>query len=160
MFGSEICKNGQCSNLFSAYTCYCRSGFYYDNIRLECVGKQFQREHFIAWSCTIGHQCVTRASGVAAPHIQNRCLKMTHNVASQSVNTLDHLPGKSESYYQKCVMNSFDHCQKINIKNVESHTLIFLADYWIVFKCVCRLWWVWIRIALWGRSVCEHSWLF
>uniref|UniRef100_A0A674NXB6 Latent-transforming growth factor beta-binding protein 4 n=1 Tax=Takifugu rubripes TaxID=31033 RepID=A0A674NXB6_TAKRU len=37
MFGSEICKNGQCSNLFSTYTCYCRSGFYYENIRLECV---------------------------------------------------------------------------------------------------------------------------
>ncbi|CAF98952.1 unnamed protein product, partial [Tetraodon nigroviridis] len=37
MFGSEICKNGQCSNLFSTYTCYCHSGFYYDNIRLECV---------------------------------------------------------------------------------------------------------------------------
>uniref|UniRef100_A0A8C9XS70 Latent transforming growth factor beta binding protein 2 n=1 Tax=Sander lucioperca TaxID=283035 RepID=A0A8C9XS70_SANLU len=35
MFGSDICKNGQCSNLFSTYTCYCRSGFYYDNIRLE-----------------------------------------------------------------------------------------------------------------------------
>ncbi|XP_034713857.1 latent-transforming growth factor beta-binding protein 2-like isoform X3 [Etheostoma cragini] len=37
MFGSDICKNGQCENLFSTYTCYCRSGFYYDNIRLECV---------------------------------------------------------------------------------------------------------------------------
>ncbi|KAK5857298.1 hypothetical protein PBY51_010553 [Eleginops maclovinus] len=37
MFGSDICKNGQCSNLFSTYTCYCRSGFYYDNIRLECM---------------------------------------------------------------------------------------------------------------------------
>ncbi|KAG7510151.1 latent-transforming growth factor beta-binding protein 2 [Solea senegalensis] len=37
MFGSDICKNGKCSNLFSTYTCYCRSGFYYDNIRLECV---------------------------------------------------------------------------------------------------------------------------
>uniref|UniRef100_A0A665WA94 Latent-transforming growth factor beta-binding protein 4 n=1 Tax=Echeneis naucrates TaxID=173247 RepID=A0A665WA94_ECHNA len=35
MFGSDICKNGQCSNLFSTYTCFCRSGFYYDNIRLE-----------------------------------------------------------------------------------------------------------------------------
>lgn len=41
MFGSDICKNGQCSNLFSTYTCYCRSGFYYDNIRLECVGKKY-----------------------------------------------------------------------------------------------------------------------
>uniref|UniRef100_A0A8C3G3N0 TB domain-containing protein n=1 Tax=Cyclopterus lumpus TaxID=8103 RepID=A0A8C3G3N0_CYCLU len=41
MFGSDICKNGQCSNLFSTYTCYCRSGFYYDNIRLECVGKKW-----------------------------------------------------------------------------------------------------------------------
>ncbi|XP_029900655.1 latent-transforming growth factor beta-binding protein 2-like isoform X2 [Myripristis murdjan] len=37
MFGPDICKNGQCFNLFSTYTCYCRSGFYYDNIRLECV---------------------------------------------------------------------------------------------------------------------------
>ncbi|KAF7670212.1 hypothetical protein LDENG_00043540 [Lucifuga dentata] len=37
MFGSELCKNGQCSNLFGSYTCYCRSGFYYDNIRFECV---------------------------------------------------------------------------------------------------------------------------
>ncbi|XP_037343428.2 latent-transforming growth factor beta-binding protein 2-like [Pungitius pungitius] len=37
MFGSDICKNGQCSNLFSTYTCYCRSGFYYDSVRLECV---------------------------------------------------------------------------------------------------------------------------
>lgn len=42
MFGSEICKNGQCSNLFATYTCYCRSGFFYDNIRLECVGENFQ----------------------------------------------------------------------------------------------------------------------
>ncbi|XP_005453328.1 latent-transforming growth factor beta-binding protein 2 isoform X1 [Oreochromis niloticus] len=37
IFGPDICKNGQCSNLFSTYTCYCRSGFFYDNIRLECV---------------------------------------------------------------------------------------------------------------------------
>lgn len=37
MFGSEICKNGKCSNSFPFYTCFCRSGFYYDNIRLECV---------------------------------------------------------------------------------------------------------------------------
>lgn len=43
MFGSEICKSGQCSNFFASYTCYCRSGFYYDNIRLECVGENFQR---------------------------------------------------------------------------------------------------------------------
>lgn len=41
MFGSDICKNGQCSNLFSTYTCYCRSGFYYDNLRLECMGKKW-----------------------------------------------------------------------------------------------------------------------
>lgn len=43
MFGSEICKSGQCSNFFSSYICYCRSGFYYDNIRLECVGENLQQ---------------------------------------------------------------------------------------------------------------------
>ncbi|KAG7237259.1 hypothetical protein INR49_032592 [Caranx melampygus] len=48
MFGSDICKNGQCSNLFSTYTCYCRSGFYYDNIRLECVDYD---------ECAFGNAC-------------------------------------------------------------------------------------------------------
>ncbi|KAM7375743.1 hypothetical protein PAMP_005521 [Pampus punctatissimus] len=52
MFGSDICKNGQCSNLFSTYTCYCRSGFYYDNIRLECVDYD---------ECEIGNACVDGA---------------------------------------------------------------------------------------------------
>uniref|UniRef100_A0A3P8ZML4 Latent transforming growth factor beta binding protein 2 n=1 Tax=Esox lucius TaxID=8010 RepID=A0A3P8ZML4_ESOLU len=37
MFGPDICKNGRCSNIFSSYSCFCRTGFYYDNIRLECV---------------------------------------------------------------------------------------------------------------------------
>uniref|UniRef100_A0A674AN72 Latent-transforming growth factor beta-binding protein 1 n=1 Tax=Salmo trutta TaxID=8032 RepID=A0A674AN72_SALTR len=37
MFGPDICKNGRCSNIFSSYSCLCRTGFYYDNIRLECV---------------------------------------------------------------------------------------------------------------------------
>ncbi|XP_053700845.1 latent-transforming growth factor beta-binding protein 2 isoform X1 [Synchiropus splendidus] len=49
MFGPEICKNGQCSNLFSTYTCYCRSGFYYDNIRLECVDYD---------ECEFGNACI------------------------------------------------------------------------------------------------------
>ncbi|KAK7903864.1 hypothetical protein WMY93_016471 [Mugilogobius chulae] len=49
MFGPDICKNGQCSNLFSTYTCYCRSGFYYDNIRLECVDYD---------ECVLGNSCV------------------------------------------------------------------------------------------------------
>uniref|UniRef100_A0A8C8CQ83 Latent-transforming growth factor beta-binding protein 1 n=1 Tax=Oncorhynchus tshawytscha TaxID=74940 RepID=A0A8C8CQ83_ONCTS len=35
MFGPDICKNGRCSNIFSSYSCFCRTGFYYDNIRLE-----------------------------------------------------------------------------------------------------------------------------
>ncbi|KAK6304402.1 hypothetical protein J4Q44_G00249880 [Coregonus suidteri] len=37
MFGPDICKNGRCSNNFSSYSCFCRTGFYYDNIRLECL---------------------------------------------------------------------------------------------------------------------------
>lgn len=53
MFGSEICRNGQCSNLFSTYTCYCRSGFYYDNIRLECVGKRLHLFQVLAHNTNI-----------------------------------------------------------------------------------------------------------
>ncbi|XP_067894762.1 latent-transforming growth factor beta-binding protein 2-like isoform X2 [Heterodontus francisci] len=37
MFGSEICKNGHCVNTIGDYACYCDTGFYYDNVRLECV---------------------------------------------------------------------------------------------------------------------------
>ncbi|KAM6961294.1 latent-transforming growth factor beta-binding protein 2-like [Aplochiton taeniatus] len=37
MFAPDICRNGRCANLFSSFTCYCRSGYYYDNVRLQCV---------------------------------------------------------------------------------------------------------------------------
>ncbi|XP_061553324.1 latent-transforming growth factor beta-binding protein 1-like isoform X1 [Phycodurus eques] len=52
MFGSDICKNGQCVNLFSTYTCYCRSGFYYDNVKLECVDYD---------ECEFGNACMDGA---------------------------------------------------------------------------------------------------
>uniref|UniRef100_A0A3Q2YFT0 Latent-transforming growth factor beta-binding protein 2 n=1 Tax=Hippocampus comes TaxID=109280 RepID=A0A3Q2YFT0_HIPCM len=52
MFGSDICKNGQCVNLFSTYTCYCRSGFYYDNVRLECLDYD---------ECEFGNACMDGA---------------------------------------------------------------------------------------------------
>ncbi|XP_072424321.1 latent-transforming growth factor beta-binding protein 2-like isoform X1 [Chiloscyllium punctatum] len=37
MFGSEICKNGHCVNNIGDYACYCDTGYYYNNVRLECV---------------------------------------------------------------------------------------------------------------------------
>uniref|UniRef100_UPI00398EF069 latent-transforming growth factor beta-binding protein 2-like isoform X2 n=1 Tax=Pristiophorus japonicus TaxID=55135 RepID=UPI00398EF069 len=37
MFGSEICKNGHCVNTIGDYSCYCGTGFYYDNVRLGCI---------------------------------------------------------------------------------------------------------------------------
>ncbi|XP_060735308.1 latent-transforming growth factor beta-binding protein 2-like [Tachysurus vachellii] len=37
MFGPEICKNGYCENAYASYNCYCHSGYYYDNLRMECV---------------------------------------------------------------------------------------------------------------------------
>ncbi|MED6269631.1 hypothetical protein CHARACLAT_001530 [Characodon lateralis] len=52
MFGPEICKNGQCSNFFSGYTCYCQSGYFYDKIRLECVDYD---------ECGYGDPCVNGA---------------------------------------------------------------------------------------------------
>uniref|UniRef100_W5MXR7 Latent-transforming growth factor beta-binding protein 1 n=1 Tax=Lepisosteus oculatus TaxID=7918 RepID=W5MXR7_LEPOC len=37
MFGSEICTDGSCVNIYSGYSCYCRMGYYYDTIRLACL---------------------------------------------------------------------------------------------------------------------------
>lgn len=38
-FGSEFCRNGQCLNTVPGYKCFCRTGYFYDPSRLECVGK-------------------------------------------------------------------------------------------------------------------------
>ncbi|TSM77378.1 Latent-transforming growth factor beta-binding protein 2 [Bagarius yarrelli] len=37
MFGPEICKKGYCANIYASYNCYCHSGYYYDNLHMECV---------------------------------------------------------------------------------------------------------------------------
>ncbi|KAI5102569.1 latent-transforming growth factor beta-binding protein 1 isoform X2 [Silurus meridionalis] len=37
LYGTEICKNGYCANVYASYNCYCHSGYYYDNVRMECV---------------------------------------------------------------------------------------------------------------------------
>ena len=39
IFGSEFCRNGQCLNTVPGYKCFCRTGYFYDSSRLECVGK-------------------------------------------------------------------------------------------------------------------------
>ncbi|XP_064316447.1 latent-transforming growth factor beta-binding protein 2 isoform X5 [Phalacrocorax carbo] len=37
IFGSEFCRNGQCLNTVPGYKCFCRTGYFYDSNRLECV---------------------------------------------------------------------------------------------------------------------------
>lgn len=39
LFGSEICKGGFCLNMPETYECYCKAGLFYDEVKLECVGK-------------------------------------------------------------------------------------------------------------------------
>uniref|UniRef100_A0A8B9DGC2 Latent-transforming growth factor beta-binding protein 1 n=1 Tax=Anser cygnoides TaxID=8845 RepID=A0A8B9DGC2_ANSCY len=36
-FGSEFCRNGQCLNTVPGYKCFCRTGYFYDPSRLECI---------------------------------------------------------------------------------------------------------------------------
>uniref|UniRef100_A0A8D0FCM4 Latent transforming growth factor beta binding protein 4 n=1 Tax=Strix occidentalis caurina TaxID=311401 RepID=A0A8D0FCM4_STROC len=43
IFGSEFCRNGQCLNTVPGYKCFCRTGYFYDSSRLECVGKMASR---------------------------------------------------------------------------------------------------------------------
>lgn len=64
MFEPEICKNGICTNLFSSYSCYCQNGYYYDNIRLECVG-----EYFISCINTVQGTEIERVTFKGIPQI-------------------------------------------------------------------------------------------
>lgn len=43
IFGSEFCRNGQCLNTVPGYKCFCRTGYFYDSSRLECVGKMVSK---------------------------------------------------------------------------------------------------------------------
>ncbi|XP_019902965.2 latent-transforming growth factor beta-binding protein 1 isoform X2 [Esox lucius] len=36
LFGPEICKSGFCLNSPGSYECYCETGLYYDEVKLEC----------------------------------------------------------------------------------------------------------------------------
>ncbi|KAL7878266.1 hypothetical protein AOLI_G00092400 [Acnodon oligacanthus] len=36
-FDSAVCKGGVCVNNIPGYSCYCPSGYYYDNVLLECI---------------------------------------------------------------------------------------------------------------------------
>ncbi|XP_043119083.1 latent-transforming growth factor beta-binding protein 1 isoform X3 [Puntigrus tetrazona] len=40
LFGNEICKDGFCSNTAGGYECYCKTGLYYDDSKLQCVGQR------------------------------------------------------------------------------------------------------------------------
>uniref|UniRef100_A0A3P9HE69 Latent-transforming growth factor beta-binding protein 1 n=1 Tax=Oryzias latipes TaxID=8090 RepID=A0A3P9HE69_ORYLA len=36
MFGQEVCKGGYCKDTTGSYECYCKTGQYYDPVKLEC----------------------------------------------------------------------------------------------------------------------------
>uniref|UniRef100_A0A8C8F2D9 Latent-transforming growth factor beta-binding protein 1 n=1 Tax=Oncorhynchus tshawytscha TaxID=74940 RepID=A0A8C8F2D9_ONCTS len=36
LFGQEICKDGFCLNSPGSYECYCKTGLYYDEVKLQC----------------------------------------------------------------------------------------------------------------------------
>lgn len=134
IFGQDICKNGQCSNLFATYTCYCRSGFFYNNIRLECVGKKsFFFLYFIPYYST--HQ-----------HNQIDWLFISlHTVFASRFQISPEIQYQSHTF-----------------KNVWSHSWAGLRYCANVLKCMnvsraFRLRWVWIWKRLRERSVREHG---
>lgn len=61
-FGSEFCRNGQCLNTVPGYKCFCRTGYFYDSSRLECVGK-------MASKSSGAPRCAQRDSCAAAPRV-------------------------------------------------------------------------------------------
>lgn len=62
IFGSEFCRNGQCVNTVPGYKCFCRTGYFYDSSRLECVGKMASKSsgtalHMMGQLCCCTQTC-------------------------------------------------------------------------------------------------------
>uniref|UniRef100_UPI00358F952B latent-transforming growth factor beta-binding protein 1 n=1 Tax=Myxine glutinosa TaxID=7769 RepID=UPI00358F952B len=53
MFAEDICKNGYCFNMQPGYECFCRTGFHYDPLKLECldIDECTRSENCIGGSC-------------------------------------------------------------------------------------------------------------
>ncbi|XP_015249579.1 PREDICTED: latent-transforming growth factor beta-binding protein 2 isoform X1 [Cyprinodon variegatus] len=86
MFGPEICKNGDCSNYFAGYTCYCPSGYFYDKVRLECVdydecGLQNPCENGVCMNTAGSFNCFC-SPPLVLDNTRQRCV--THNTTDDS----------------------------------------------------------------------------
>ncbi|TRY90772.1 hypothetical protein DNTS_028646 [Danionella cerebrum] len=85
LFENEICKDGFCLNTNGSYECYCKSGLYYDETKLQCVDVDecADESNCIDGNCmnTYGsYQCFCMPPLVLAPD-NKRC--MLPNMAGQ-----------------------------------------------------------------------------
>uniref|UniRef100_A0A8D0HNQ8 Latent-transforming growth factor beta-binding protein 1 n=1 Tax=Sphenodon punctatus TaxID=8508 RepID=A0A8D0HNQ8_SPHPU len=89
MFGSEVCRNGQCVNTVPGYTCFCRSGYLYDSSRLECVDRDECQNDKV---CVNG-ECLNTAGSFhcfcSLPLVldvtRNRCVNISNSAGEQDV---------------------------------------------------------------------------
>ncbi|XP_066527076.1 latent-transforming growth factor beta-binding protein 1 isoform X2 [Hoplias malabaricus] len=72
LFGEEICKGGFCLNTDKTYECYCKSGLYYDEVKLQCVDidECLDESNCVGGQCLNNHgsyQCFCNPPMVLAP---------------------------------------------------------------------------------------------
>uniref|UniRef100_A0AAR2JCT6 Latent-transforming growth factor beta-binding protein 1 n=1 Tax=Pygocentrus nattereri TaxID=42514 RepID=A0AAR2JCT6_PYGNA len=78
LFGDEICKDGFCLNVNSGYECYCKTGFYYDEVKLQCVDTDecLDKSNCLDGECSNNegsYQCFCPPNMVLAPD-NNHCV--------------------------------------------------------------------------------------
>uniref|UniRef100_A0AAR2LIL4 Latent-transforming growth factor beta-binding protein 4 n=1 Tax=Pygocentrus nattereri TaxID=42514 RepID=A0AAR2LIL4_PYGNA len=89
LFDPEVCKGGVCVNNIPGYSCYCPSGYYYDNVLLECIDNNEcdSEEMCPGGVCinTLGSYYCTCEPPLVLDETQRNCLNISDLAADLSV---------------------------------------------------------------------------
>uniref|UniRef100_A0A8C3Q1V5 Latent-transforming growth factor beta-binding protein 1 n=1 Tax=Chrysolophus pictus TaxID=9089 RepID=A0A8C3Q1V5_CHRPC len=143
-FGSEFCRNGQCLNTVPGYKCFCRTGYFYDAGRLECIDQdECQNEVYcINGEClnTVGSYHCFCSLPLVLDATGNRCVNLSgrHSLLMSPADALE----EYEIHLDVCWQTVSDYiCQDLLHGEQTTYT-----------ECCCRLG------EAWGQNcaLCPH----
>uniref|UniRef100_A0A8C9LDU8 Latent-transforming growth factor beta-binding protein 1 n=1 Tax=Pavo cristatus TaxID=9049 RepID=A0A8C9LDU8_PAVCR len=115
-FGSEFCRNGRCLNTVPGYKCFCRTGYFYDAGKLECIDQdECQNEVYCingeclntvgSYHCFCSLPLVLDATGNRCVNLSGREYEIHLDVCWQTVSDYicqDLLHGEQTTYTECC----------------------------------------------------------